>query len=173
MSTTDQRLAWALQVCHRVKMRPTVIRQKLLAFLAAGRGPVSLEAVMQADGIRGFCNATTAYRTLMLFKELEVIRQVSLPNKISYFVLNMPGESSPFLICRCCGQITALPAVESVVQLEGAVAATRGYARLYHELEFFGICPACQKHPASVVCAKLQPRMPPRGDRKPVLAKMN
>lgn len=109
----------------------------------------------------------------MLFKELEVIRQVSLPDKNSYFVLNMPGESSHFLICRCCGQITELPVVESVAQLEREVATAQGYVRLYHELEFFGVCPACQKHPAGVVCSKLQPRMSPRGKPKPVAARMN
>ena len=154
-------------------MRPTPIREKILAFLAARRVPVSLEAVMQADGIRDSCNATTTYRTLMLFKDLEVIRQVGLPNKISCFVLNVPGESSHFLICRCCGQITELPKVESVAQLEREVAATQGYARLYHELEFFGVCPACQKYPVGVLCAKVQPRMRSTGKFKPGLAEIN
>ena len=139
-------------------MRLAPIREQLLTFLAACCGPVSLEAVMQAEGIRDGCNATTVYRTFMLFKELEVIRQVSLPDKQSSFVLNPPGERQPILSCRCCGQITELPALAAVTRMEREVAATRGYARLYHELQFFGVCPACQQHPAGVICAKLQPR---------------
>jgi Fe2+ or Zn2+ uptake regulation protein len=162
MKDAEQRLAWALEVCREAKMRATPIRHKILALLATRRIPVSLETVLQADGINSCCDETTAYRALMLFNELEVIRQVSLPNKISYFVLNMPGESCHFLICRCCGQITELPPMESAAILEREVAATHGYARLHHELELFGICPACQKHPAGVVCAKVQSRMPAR-----------
>ncbi|MCU0784318.1 MAG: transcriptional repressor [Verrucomicrobia bacterium] len=172
MKDAAHRLAWALEVCRRAQMRPTPIREKILAFLTASRIPVSLEALMQADGIRGRCNATTAYRTLMLFQGLEVIRQVSLPNKNSYFVLNLPGESNHFLICRCCGQLVELPAAESVALLEREVAAAQGYTKLHHELQFFGICPACQKHPPGVVCAKLQPRMR-RGQLKTVLEKAN
>ena len=159
MKDAQQRLSWALSVCLQAKMRLTPIRAKILGSLAAQRVPVSLDAVTRTDGIRGSCDAATVYRTLMLFRELEVIRQVSLPNKISYFVLNVPGESSHFLICRCCGEITELPASESVAALEREIAADQGYARLFHELEFFGVCPACQKHPPGVVCAKVQPRM--------------
>jgi Fur family ferric uptake transcriptional regulator len=144
-------------------MRLTPVRERILGFLAERRVPVSLEAVAQAEGIRGTCDCATVYRTLMLFSELKVIRQVSLPNKISYFVLNVPGESSHFLICRCCGEVTELPSAESVAQLECEVAAVQGYAKLYHELEFFGVCPACQKHPPGVVCAKVQPRMRANG----------
>lgn len=158
MNYPAQRRDWALAVCQQAQMRLTPIRERLLAFLAACRGPVSLEAVMQAEGLRDVYNATTAYRTLMLFKEIEVIRQVSLPDKQSYFVLNLPGERHPILICRCCGQIAELPVLEAATQMERELAATRGYARLYHELQFFGVCPACQQHPAGVVCAKLQPR---------------
>lgn len=172
MKNTEQRMSWALQICLHAKMRLTPIREKILAFLAGRRIPASLEAVMRADGIRGSCNVATAYRTLMLFKELEVIRQVSLPNKISYFVLNFPGESSHFLICRCCGEIIEMPASESVAAMDREVSITQGYANLYHELEFFGVCPACQKHPPGVICAKVQPRMASNSRFKPGIPKL-
>lgn len=152
-------MSWALQVCLQARMRLTPIREKIISLLAAQRVPVSLEAVTHAESIQGTCDAATVYRTLMLLRELEVIRQVSLPNKISYFILNAPGESSNFLICRCCGEITELPSSQSVAALEQEVTTNQGYARLYHELTFFGICAACQKHPAGAVCAKVQPRM--------------
>ena len=140
-------------------MRLTPVRENILSFLTTQRIPVSLETVTEAPAIRGSCNTATIYRTLMLFRELEVIRQVSLPNKISYFVLNVPGQSGHFLICRCCGQISQLPATEYLAKLEQEIAHHQGYARLYYELEFFRICPKCQKHPAGIICAKVQPRM--------------
>lgn len=159
MKDAAQRLSWALEICVQAGMRLTPIRRKILEFLSEQRLPVSLDTVIQAEGIRDSCNAATVYRTLMLLLELEVIRQVSLPNKISYFVLYVVGESSHFLICRCCGCVTELPTSESITALEREAAASQGYSKLYHELTFFGICPACQNHPSGVVCAKLQPRM--------------
>ncbi len=173
MKDAAHRLPWALQICLQAKMRLTPIREKILAFLAAQHLPVSLEAVTQGEGIQGSCDAATAYRTLMLLRELEVIRQVSLPNKISYFVLNIPGESTHFLVCRCCGAISGLPPSESVAAVEREIAVTQGYTRLYHEAVFFGICPACQKHPPGVVCAKGQSRMRPNSGFKPRPASLN
>jgi Fe2+ or Zn2+ uptake regulation protein len=173
MRTAEQRKSWALQVCLQAKMRLTPIRETIITFLATQHLPVSLEAVTQAEGIRGSCDAATVYRTLMLLRELEVTRQVSLPNKISYFVLNIPGESTHFLVCRCCGAISELPPSESVSAIENEIAATQGYSRLYHEAVFFGLCPSCQKHPPGVVCAKVQPRMRPNSGFKPQRPNLN
>ena len=158
MRGAQQRLSWALNVCLQAKMRLTPIREKILALLATQRAPLSLEAVTHAKGIRGSCDGATVYRTLVLFRGLEVIRQVSLPNKVSYFVLNVPNENSHFLICRCCGRVPELPCAESVAQLGREVASHHGYTRLHHELQFLGICPECQQHQPGVRCAKLQPR---------------
>ncbi len=167
MKDPAARKSWALQVCLLAGMRLTPIRERIIAHLAAQRVPVSLEAMTQAGGIRGACNAATVYRTLMLLHELEVIRQVSLPNKASYFVLNVPGESTHFLACHRCGTICELPGLGSITDLEENIAAAEGYQRLYHELVFFGICPACQKHAPDVACAKVQARMKLHGGLKP------
>ncbi|MDB6128899.1 MAG: fur [Verrucomicrobiales bacterium] len=144
-------MVWALEVCERSRMRPTPIRQKILEFLADRRVPTSLEVVMR-EGVQGKCSETTAYRTLMLLKELQIIRQVSFPKKTSYFVLNIPGESSHFLVCQSCREVTELPVSESARDLDREISASRGYSQIYHDLEFFGICPACQKQPARARC---------------------
>ncbi len=149
-------------------MRLTPVRAKILAFLATQRVPVSLNPLMQAEELRGVCDATTAYRTLMLLREVEVLRQVGLPDKVSFFVLNVPGENNHFLICRQCGAITELPAESHCEHMEHDVAATHGYAQLYHELQFFGICPACQKQPGRVISAKLPVVACKHGTHKPI-----
>lgn len=155
MKDSAQRLAWALSACRQLQMRLTPVRKKTLAFLATQRVPVSLHALVQAKELRGICNATTAYRTLMLLREVEVLRQVGLPDKVSFFVLNVPGENNHFLICRQCGAISELPAESHCEHMECEVAATHGYKQLYHELQFFGICPTCQQKPGRVISAKL------------------
>lgn len=156
---SSQRLTWALEVCAAHQMRLTPVRATILQHLAASQAPLSLDDLAQGEKVRGTCDVATVYRTLMVLRELEVIRQVSLPNKISYYVLNIPGESSHFLVCGCCGELKVLPSAACEHTLEHEVAADHGYARLRHESLFVGLCPACQKHPADVVCAKVQPRM--------------
>ena len=58
-------------------MRLTPVREKILALLATQRVPVSLNALMQTEELRGVCDATTAYRTLMLLREVEVLRLIA------------------------------------------------------------------------------------------------
>lgn len=160
MKDASQRLAWALGVCRGLHMRLTPARDKILAFLATQRMPVSLQTVTDSEGLRGECNATTVYRTLMLLRGVEVIRQVGLPDKVSFFVLNVPGENNHFLICRNCAAITELPAGAHCEGLEPGIARQHGYAQLYHELQFFGICPTCQQQPARVLSVKLPVSLP-------------
>ncbi len=159
MKDSAQRLAWALDVCRKLNMRLTPGRRMILSVLAAHRVPVSLETAMQTDGVRQVCDATTAYRTLMLFREMELVRQVALPAKVRFFVLNVPGESIHFLICRLCGAMTELSPGDHCEGMESTVAAHHGYTHLYHELQFFGICPSCQKQPPRMLSAKLPVRL--------------
>lgn len=147
-------MPWALQTCLLAKIRLTPARRKILFFLATQRVPVNLDVVTQAEGIRGTCNASTIYRNLMLLSEHDVIRQVNITNKIRYFILNAPRANSHFLVCQTCAAISALPLAESVATLEREIALAHNYARLRHELIFFGLCPACQTKQAITAFSK-------------------
>jgi len=144
MRTGEERVAWALDICRRMQLRMTPIRRAILSFLATRRTPAILEMIEQAEGVRGHCDATTVYRTLMMFKEAELVRLIGTPHKVSHFVLNVPGESNHFLICQRCGQMAELPAVEALTTLDRQVVDEQGYSAVYHELEVYGICPSCR-----------------------------
>ena len=154
MTDVDQKMSWALQACLLAKIRLTPARRKILFFLAAQRIPVNLDVVTQAEGIQGTCNTSTIYRNLMLLSEREVVRQVNITNKIRYFILNAPRENGHFLVCQTCATISALPLAESVITLEREVASAHSYARLHHELLFFGLCPTCQTKRTLVAFSK-------------------
>ena len=154
----EARLAWAHNKCRTAQVRVTPIREKILAILAEHRIPMSLEAVAQTEGIHGKCDAATVYRAVMLFKEIGVVRQVILTNKSSYFVLNQPGESTQFLICRRCGTLTELPEGREIAQVQEEVAQRSGYSKLEHEVMFFGLCPRCQTLPVEPTWTKVPVR---------------
>jgi Fur family ferric uptake transcriptional regulator len=102
----------------------------------------------------------------MLFREIDLVRQINLPGKATYFVLNVRGEPCDFLVCRHCGSVQELSPPKAVLQLEQEVAAQSGFASVYHELELSGICPACQRArrdsaPATKLSNLKHPRYPP------------
>jgi Fe2+ or Zn2+ uptake regulation protein len=143
--TVAQRLAWAVGLCERSGLRLTATRRAVLGIFATERTPINLDAVAHAEGVRGRCDATTVYRTLVLLCEAGVLRQIHLRSKSSFFALNMPGEAHDHLICRRCGAVKCLPALASLDQLARELAAAYDFADVRHDLEFHGLCPACRK----------------------------
>lgn len=123
----------------------TTSRRVVLGIFAAERTPINLEAVAHAGELRGHCDATTVYRTLVLFCEAGLLRQIHLRSKSSFFVLNMPGEAHDHLICCRCGAMQCLPALASLDQRARELAAACDFADVRHDLEFHGLCPACRK----------------------------
>ena len=83
----------------------------------------------------------TVYRTLQGLVgagELDAIRTPD--GQVAYRTCS-PGHPH-HLICRGCGRTVevSIPSLEDQVR---ALAAEQGFARVEHELEFFGTCAAC------------------------------
>ncbi len=144
MKTIKERELWATAFCRKAGMRLTPVRQAILAFLAQQRMPVSLEALSQAAGIRGHCDSSTVYRTLMLFQEAELVRLVPTPQKASYFVLNTPGDTAHFLVCRQCGRIAELPLPNTTSAQIGRLASRHGFSPAPQACEIHALCADCQ-----------------------------
>jgi Fe2+ or Zn2+ uptake regulation protein len=144
MKTFKERRAWAMASCRKARMRLTSVRTAILSFLAQRRTPASLEIISLADGVRGQCDTTTVYRTLMMFKDAELIRLVGTPRKASYFVLNAPGDSAHFLICRGCGCVVELPLPDPLSAEIRRLASARGFSPSPSDCEVYGLCEKCQ-----------------------------
>jgi Fe2+ or Zn2+ uptake regulation protein len=144
MKTFKKRFERAILSCRKAQMRITPIREAILFFLAQRRVPVSLEMVSQADGVRGKCDSTTVYRTLMMFNEAEIVRLVGTPRKASYFVLNAPGDSAHFIICRRCGCVTELSLPDPLSAEIRRIVSSRGFSRMPADCEVYGLCKNCQ-----------------------------
>lgn len=158
-----ERFAWAMNFCRRAQLRLTAPREKVLRFLSEHRLPVSIEMVMRSEEFAGRSAETTIYRTLMLFRAVDLVRQINLPGKTSFFVLNVPGEPCDFLVCRHCGSVQELRSAKTLLRLEQEVAAESGFTSVYHELELYGVCPACQTTARDPAPTKLAALKPPPG----------
>jgi Fe2+ or Zn2+ uptake regulation protein len=142
--STEERYAWALERCRSLPLRLTEVRERILACLARQRLPVTLEAIAQAGELSGQWNPATVYRSLMLFADAHVVRQLRLHSKFSYFALNTPGDCFHYLVCTRCGALADLPSSKSVRSLVRELTAVHGFAASEHELALFGLCPSCQ-----------------------------
>jgi Fe2+ or Zn2+ uptake regulation protein len=53
------------------------------------------------------------------------------------------GHHDDYLVCTKCGRIQRLDISCPVEALERDIEKTSGFTKLYHELEFYGLCPKC------------------------------
>jgi len=144
MKTREERLAWALETCRRMQWRMTPVRRAILSFLADRRTPGTLEVIAGAEGVHNCCDATTVYRTLMMFKEAELVRLVGTARKNSCFLLNLPGESGSFLICRSCGEIVELKLPPDLAERISLISIGHGFVPTRQDYEVHGLCQKCQ-----------------------------
>jgi Fe2+ or Zn2+ uptake regulation protein len=134
----------------------TACRRAILEVLAKSSLPLTLGSISKAVRASYRFDPATVYRSLSLFTEAEVIRSVGTTSKSTYYLLNVPGEHCHFLICRRCGAIKPSPCGHYLDAVEDDLARTNGYAEIYHELTFYGICPTCQRSSPGPPTAKLR-----------------
>jgi Fur family transcriptional regulator, peroxide stress response regulator len=84
----------------------------------------------------------TVYKTVSLLKEVGEIFEIGFTDGRNRYDGKKPYPHA-HLICTKCKTIID-PEVSSLDRLTVEVAQSSGYRILSHQLEFFGICPACQ-----------------------------
>lgn len=119
---------------------------EILELLRERQRPWTPQEVIQALAPKR-CDLATVYRTLARFEELGLVQRVDLGDGRARFEL---AESQPgghhhhHLVCRGCSQIVE---IDDCIppELEQRVADHSGFQNVTHRLEFFGICPKCQR----------------------------
>ena|ERR1041385_597853 len=144
MKSSEERLTWALKSCEESDMRMTSVRKAILEFLSEQRKPANLESVSHARGVRDECDATTVYRTLMVFKDAGLVRCVGMLRKMSHFVLNVPEDTSHFLICERCGTAVELDVSIELLEALDRLAVEHGFAAGGQRMDLHGVCRVCE-----------------------------
>ena len=117
--------------------------EEVLRELIVRDGPVTLAELAASERLVEQCDKATVYRLLMRLEEKGIVRRLGLHDRSTYFFFKYPGEHHDYLICTTCGTIEKLEIACPVEALEEEISEKSGFTRLYHELEFFGVCPAC------------------------------
>jgi Fe2+ or Zn2+ uptake regulation protein len=126
--------------CRAAGLRRTKALVEMVGTLLENDRPMTLSELVASNQA---ADQSTVFRLLQRLTEHGVIRRLGLHERAAYFTLLVPGRHSDYLICTTCGSIEPIQAPCPVHHLEDEIREKTGYRNLYHELEFFGVCPKC------------------------------
>lgn len=139
----DEILSTLLEHCKSSGLRKTKPLMALLETLIKVNAPVTLSELIESPLLHEQCDKVTVYRLLQRLGEKGIVRRLGLHERSAYFILLLPDNHKDFLICTKCNHIEPIEAPCPVHALEQEIATKSGYQGLFHELEFFGVCPDC------------------------------
>lgn len=84
----------------------------------------------------------TVYRTLKLFVDAGLAREMTLPDGQTRYEHQLAGEHHDHLICTRCNRIIEFEDA-TIEQLQQEIAQRHGFLLTGHKMQLCGICPAC------------------------------
>ncbi|MBC8003236.1 MAG: transcriptional repressor [Opitutaceae bacterium] len=109
--------------------------------------PLTIRAIF-GHIAKGNCDLATIYRSMHLLEETGIVQRFDFGDGVARFELVAEGDVSHHhhLICTKCS--TAVEIDECFpAEIESRIAVRNGFKSVVHRLEFFGICPDCQRLP--------------------------
>ena len=85
----------------------------------------------------------TVYRTLKLFAESGIAREIQFGDGQTRYEHLHAGEHHDHLVCTRCGAIVEFEN-ETIEKLQSEVARQHGFKIANHRLELYGFCAKCQ-----------------------------
>lgn len=84
----------------------------------------------------------TVYRTLKLFTEAGLAREMMLPDGQTRYEHQLAGEHHDHLICTGCNAIIEFED-ETIEWLQQEIARRHGFSLTAHKMQLYGLCPVC------------------------------
>lgn len=132
-----------IAICRATGLRRTKALEQLLITLRDAGRPMTLNELAKSERLITQCDKATVFRLLQRLAAVGIVRRLGLHERAAYFTLLIPGRHQDYLICTECDSIEPINAPCPVHQLEKDISKKTGFKNLYHELEFFGVCPTC------------------------------
>ncbi|UCG39796.1 MAG: transcriptional repressor [bacterium] len=124
--------------------RITPQRLAILRILADSEGHPSVEKIYDVV-VRDFptTSLATVYKTVTLLKELGEVLELEFSQGSNRYDGSKPFPH-PHVVCTRCRRIVD-PDLESLSALTAQVSRQTGFKVVNHRLDFYGLCPQCQK----------------------------
>ncbi len=144
MYDPKQRLEEIIVKLRDLNFRITPQRVAILGIFLNSQDHPSVEQVYaQVKADFPSTSLATVYKTVNLLKEVGEILEIGFADGGNRYDGNKPYPH-PHLICTKCKKIMD-PEVDLIDQITSDLEQTSGYRIVSHQIEFFGICPACQE----------------------------
>jgi len=143
-SESNVRIAEMLAKLKSRDFRITPQRYAVLSILANSEGHPSVEQIYKKVKAQfPTTSLATVYKTVALLKELNEVLELGFHDGNNRYDGHKPYPH-PHVICTSCRSIMD-PDLISLDDLSREMSKKTGYKILTHRLDFFGLCPACQR----------------------------
>jgi len=125
-------------------LRITPQRLAVLKILASSQDHPTVENIYeQVKNEFPTTSLATVYKTVSVLKKMHEVLEIGFPDGSNRYDGKRPYPH-PHMICTKCKEILD-PDLSSLKELTAEIGKETGYKILYHRLDFFGLCPKCQK----------------------------
>jgi Fur family ferric uptake transcriptional regulator len=126
-------------------LRSTRQREVILDIFLSTHEHLSIEELyLKVRGSNPGIGQATVYRTLKLFVEAGLARELTLSDGHTRYEHQMAGEHHDHLVCLKCNAIIEFED-ETIERLQKEIAERHGFKLITHKMQLCGICPNCRK----------------------------
>jgi Fur family transcriptional regulator, peroxide stress response regulator len=144
ISEPKDRLESMLKKLRKHRFRVTPQRIAVLEVLISSREHPTVERIFEeVKSDFPTISLATVYKTVTLLKELNEVLELGFPDGSNRYDGNNPYPH-PHAICIQCKKIVD-PDLCGLTNMTSELKRETGFKILNHRLDFFGICPGCQK----------------------------
>ncbi len=120
-------------------------RQAILEILRRHAHPLTNREIFTAIP-KGQCDLATIYRAMHLLEKMGMVKRFDFGDGAARFELVREGDDGHHhhLVCTRCAEVIEIDECFPR-KIESRIAAANGFKAVTHKLEFFGICPDCQR----------------------------
>ena len=142
--TNAQRLERMLDRLKEQGLRITPQRLEILRILSESVGHPSVEDIHAKVRVKfPTTSLATTYKTVALLKDLDEVLELGFADGSNRYDGNKPYPH-PHVICTVCRKIMD-PDLSMLRDMTEEVVRETGFRITTHRLDFFGLCPDCQK----------------------------
>lgn len=125
-------------------LRSTRQRDIILDFFLSTHQHVSTEELyLKVRASHPGIGYATVYRTLKLFVEAGLAREILLHDGQTRYEHAVAGEHHDHLVCTGCNAIIEFEN-ETIEKLQDEIAARHGFLIRSHKMEIYGLCASCR-----------------------------
>jgi Fur family peroxide stress response transcriptional regulator len=144
MQTISDRMDSMLDKLRHMGFRITPQRLAILKILVGSNehpGAEEIYSMVRKDFPT--TSMATVYKTLTVLKSVGEVLELEFSGDYNRYDAQKPGPH-PHLICIRCKKIVD-PELAGLAELTEKIAAESGYELVSHRLDFYGLCPGCQR----------------------------